>query len=58
MMHLELYINGKLLDKAAACKHELNFQRNRLKLKWYNKIKSAKSWAIMLVYPSKVNTSC
>lgn len=54
-MHLELYINGKLLDKTIAHKNELNFQKTRLKMKWRSKIKSAENWFIMLACSSKLN---
>ena len=55
MMHLELYVNGKLLDKAVTYRQEINFQKARLKLKWRSRIKSAKSWTLLLTCPSKIN---
>lgn len=55
MIHLELYVNNKLLDKIPTQKRKIKQDQLWLHTKWKKQIKSTKNWFIAALAPSKMN---
>lgn len=55
MIHLELYVNNKLLDKIPTQKKKMKKHQQQLKAKWKEQIESTKNWMIAALFESKMN---